>query len=41
MVLCRELPDVLHYEAWRYHPSDCPIFSRAGHSLHTSKNLAA
>lgn len=25
MVLCRELPDVLHYEAWRYHPSDCPI----------------
>ena len=39
MVLCRELPGVLHYKAWRDHSSDYPVFSRAGNSLRMSKNL--
>lgn len=30
---------MIHYEAWRDHSSDCPIFSRAGRSLRMSKNL--
>lgn len=40
MVLCQELPDVLHCEAWCYHSSGCPVFSRAGSSLRMSKNLS-